>query len=81
MRKLFTEDNKIFQFLSLMADLMILTVQWLVACIPVVTVGAATTALYSCVMKRYKEEIRLFRDFLFALLHIVSDGFAYTKPE
>lgn len=63
MRKLFTEDNKIFQFLSLMADLMILTVQWLVACIPVVTVGAATTALYSCAMKRYKEEIRLFRDF------------------
>lgn len=63
MKKLFTEDNKIFQFLSLLADLMILTLQWLVACLPIVTIGAATTALYSCAMKRYEEEIRLFRDF------------------
>ena len=63
MRKLFKENNSIFLFLSLLADLMILTIQWLVACIPIVTVGAATTALYSCAMKRYKEEVRLFRDF------------------
>ena len=63
MKKLFSENNSIFRFLSLMADLMILTVQWVVACIPIVTVGAATTALYSCAMKRYQEEIRLFRDF------------------
>ncbi len=63
MRKLFKENNSIFLFLSLLADLMILTLQWLVACLPIVTVGAATTALYSCAMKRYQEEIRLFRDF------------------
>ena len=63
MKNLFAENNPILQLLSLLADLMILTIQWLVACIPVVTVGAATTALYTCVMKRYKGEIRLFRDF------------------
>lgn len=63
MKKLFSANNSIFHFLSLMADLMILTLQWIVACIPIVTVGAATTALYSCAMKRYQEEIRLFRDF------------------
>ena len=51
MKKLFTEDNKIFQFLSLLADLMILTLQWLVACLPIVTIGAATTALYSVLFK------------------------------
>ena len=63
MKKLFSEDNFVLRLLSLLADLMILTIQWMVACIPVVTVGAATTALYTCAMKRHKEEIRLFRDF------------------
>lgn len=63
MNKLFSENNPIFQLLNLLADLMLLTLQWLVACIPIVTAGAATAALYQCAMKRYKEEIRLFRDF------------------
>lgn len=63
MKKLFSANNSIFQFLSLLADLMILTLQWVVACIPIVTAGAATTALYSCAMKRYQEDVRLFRDF------------------
>ena len=41
MKNLFAENNPILQLLSLLADLMILTLQWLVACIPVVTVGGA----------------------------------------
>lgn len=63
MNNLFSENNSILRLLNLLADLMLLTLQWLVACIPIVTAGAATVALYSCAMKRYKEEIRLFRDF------------------
>lgn len=63
MNNLFSDNNPVLRLLSLLADLMILTLQWIVACIPIVTVGAATTALCSCAMKRYTEEIRLFRDF------------------
>ena len=63
MNKLFSDNNPMFQLLNLLADLMLLTLQWLVACLPIVTAGAATAALYSCAMKRYKEEIRLFKDF------------------
>ena len=37
-------------FLSRMADLMILNILYLVCCLPVLTAGAATTALYSCAM-------------------------------
>lgn len=63
MSKLFSDNNPMYQLLSLLADLMILTLLWLAACLPIVTIGAATTALHDCAMKRYREEIRLFREF------------------
>ena len=56
MRKLFSQESPLFQFLSFLADLMVLTVMWLISCIPVVTIGAANTALYSCVIKMRKGE-------------------------
>ena len=64
MKNLFGQESMLYQFLSLLADIMILTLQWLIACVPVVTIGASTTALYSCIMKLQKGDgVRLFRDF------------------
>lgn len=64
MKNLFGQESMLYQSLSFLADIMILTVQWLIACVPVVTFGASTTALYSCIMKMQKGEgVRLFRDF------------------
>lgn len=46
MNRLFNLDSPIMQFLSRVADLVILNLLWLVLCVPIITAGAATTALY-----------------------------------
>jgi uncharacterized membrane protein YesL len=46
MNRLFNLDSPVMTFLSRVADLMILNIIWLVCCLPVVTIGASTTALY-----------------------------------
>lgn len=44
--KLFSVDSKLFQGLSKLADWMLLSLMWLLACVPVITAGAATAALF-----------------------------------
>lgn len=39
-------DSKFFKYGTLLADLIILTILWLICSIPIVTIGASTTALY-----------------------------------
>lgn len=46
MNRLFNLDNPIMQFLTRLADLVILNVMWLIFSLPVFTIGASTTALY-----------------------------------
>lgn len=53
---LFNLDNPIMQFLSKLADLFILNILYLICCIPIVTIGAATTALYTVTLKAAKNE-------------------------
>ncbi len=45
MKKLLDYENPLFQFLSRVGDLMMLNVLFLVCCVPVVTIGAAVTAM------------------------------------
>ena len=49
-------DNKFFTFMSKVADLMILNIVWIICCLPIVTIGASTTALYYVTMKMVKNE-------------------------
>lgn len=64
MNRFFNPDAPVMQFLSRMADLIMLNVLWLVLCIPVVTIGAATTALYRvCLNMCAGTDGSLFRDF------------------
>ena len=44
--KLLDPDSPIMSFLARVADLVILNVLWLLCCLPVVTAGASTTAMY-----------------------------------
>lgn len=39
-------DSPIIAFLNKLADLILLNVIWLICCIPIVTIGASTTAMY-----------------------------------
>ena len=48
--RIFRYNSPLMTFLSRLADLMILNMLWLLCCLPIITAGAATTALYSCAM-------------------------------
>lgn len=49
-------DNPFFRFMGKLGDLVILSVLWLLCCLPVVTIGASTTALFYVARKIAAEE-------------------------
>ena len=49
--KFFNVDNPVWRFVGNLADFFVLSVLWAVCCLPVVTIGASTTALYYVTMK------------------------------
>ena len=51
MGNLFNLDNPFFTFLSKLVDAFLLSMLWLVCCIPLFTIGASTTAFYYTVNK------------------------------
>lgn len=51
MQTLFSPDSKFMRAMSRIGDLLILNVLFLITCIPVVTIGAAVTALYTVVFR------------------------------
>ncbi len=70
MNGIFSPDSKFMQLLNRIADIMILNIIYLITCIPLFTIGAATTALYSVCFKLGTEDegsllsgyFRAFRD-------------------
>ncbi|SFR69051.1 YesL family protein [Anaeromicropila populeti] len=56
MFNLFNLDNPVMRFLSKLFDLVYLSILWGLCCIPLVTVGAATTALYYTTVKVLRRE-------------------------
>ena len=57
-------DNVVVRALTKICDMVCLNVLWLICCIPIVTIGAATTALYTIMLKMVKnEEGYIFRGF------------------
>lgn len=47
----FNPENKIWTGLSTAADLMLLNIMWFITCIPIITIGVATTSYYYTVHK------------------------------
>ena len=61
------KSSKILAFLMRVGDLFFLNILYILCCIPVITAGAATAALYRCTVKMVrKEESYLTKDFFSA---------------
>ena len=56
MRRFFNPENPIMCFLSKLFDLILLNFLFLLSCIPVITAGAALSALYYIVLKMQHDE-------------------------
>ncbi len=75
--KLFNPDSRIMIFLSRVADLVILNILWLVCCVPVVTIGASTTAMYHVIRHWQKDSVSsVVRDFFQSF----KDDFKQATP-
>lgn len=56
MRNLFNPDNAIMQLITKVVYSAYLNILWFICCIPVVTIGASTTALFYVTLKMAKNE-------------------------
>lgn len=64
MRWLFDIENPVMRYIIKIFDCVCLSILWLVCCLPVITAGAATTALYTTVYRYIRKgEGYLFRTF------------------
>ena len=64
MRWIFDIENPVMHYIVKVFDCMCLSILWLLFCLPVITAGASTTALYATVYHYIrKEEGHLWRTF------------------
>lgn len=56
MGNLFNLDNPVFTAINKFVDMLFLSVVYLIICIPIITIGPATTALYYTVVKNVRKE-------------------------
>ncbi len=56
MGKFFSVDSPFYRFATRIADIMILNLLWIICSIPIVTIGASTTAVYYVCLKMVKDE-------------------------
>ena len=56
MSKLFDLDNPVWRFMGKVFDMMVLTVLWALTSLPIVTIGASTTALYYVSLKQASDQ-------------------------
>lgn len=56
MARLFDYDNPVWRFMGRVTDMFLLTVLWVVFSLPIVTIGASTTALYYVALKMAKNQ-------------------------
>lgn len=58
-------ENKFFSFMSLIGDIILLNVLFLITSIPLITIGASTTALYASLKKRiHGHESYIIKDYI-----------------
>ena len=53
---LFNYDNPVWRFIGKLGDLILLNLLWTVCSIPVITIGASTTAVYYVTLKMVRDE-------------------------
>lgn len=76
MGNLFNLDNPFFTFLGKVVDIVLISILWLICCIPIVTIVPATSALYYTVVKVIRRERGyLTREFFHAFKTNFKTGF------
>lgn len=55
MDRIFDLDNPFFRFVSKLVDAVFLNLLWLIFSIPIITIGASTTAMYSVTLKMARD--------------------------
>ena len=66
MQKLFRYDSPFIKWVNRMGRLVFLNLLWLLCCLPIVTIGASTAAMYRIAMDlvRRREDLSIFGDFI-----------------
>jgi uncharacterized membrane protein YesL len=68
-------DGRIFRFATKVSNLFLLNILWLIFSIPIITMGAATSALYYVTLKMVKnEEGYIIKDFWYAFRQNLKQG-------
>jgi uncharacterized membrane protein YesL len=81
MNRFFDPDNLFFSTLSRLVDIVGLSLFWAMLCIPIVTIGPATAALYYTVVKSFREgDPKTFRLFFTAFWADLKQGVLCTLP-
>ena len=79
MKQLFSIDGPVMGFMGQVTDFMILSFLWLACCIPVVTIGASTSAVYYVSLKMARGELSgVARPFFHAFKDNLKAGICYT---
>lgn len=75
MDRLFNPDNPVMNFFGKLLDCLWLNVLWLVTSLPIVTLGASTSALYYCTLKLAEDRhVELTRDFFHSFRQNLKEG-------
>ena len=56
MGSLFNLENGFFSFMGKFWDMILLSIIWVLCCIPIITIGPATTAMYYATVKVIRRE-------------------------
>ena len=76
-KKFFNEDRNFYTIITKFFDIVLLNILFLLCCIPIITIGASATALYSMTMKMVKnEEPSIIRGFFSAF----KENFKQSLP-
>lgn len=57
MNQLFSTDGIVYRFLNKTGNIILATILWLLGCIPVVTIGTSTAALYYTTVKSVRKDV------------------------
>lgn len=79
MGNLFNMDNPFFSAMGKICDMLFLSIAWAILCIPIITIGPATTAMYYATVKVIRRERSyLFREFFHSFKQNFKQGAIVT---
>ena len=65
---MFQIDGPVVRFFSILCDMIILNILWIICCVPIVTIGPATIAAHYVAMKLVRDEGRSVKEMFFKSL-------------